>query len=153
MNESELTSVDALRLRQMAEQLNNVADVIEHKKPAPLKSGRVHELKAHPEPYAAMLSGAKTFEFRKDDRGFEVGDVLVIKEWAPSTAPSWQGYTGKETLREVTYILRGPKFDMPDGYVCMGIREVLAALVREKLSAHATHGRTPVASSGAPASL
>lgn len=135
MNPNEtLTANDALRLRQMAEQLNNVADVLQGKAPPPLKLGRVHELKCHKAAFEAMLTGAKPFEFRKDDRGFEVGDILVIKEWEQSTAPSWTGFTGRETLREVTYILRG-NFGMPAGYVCMGVREVLAAWCREKLDA------------------
>lgn len=44
---------------------------------------RIHHLKSWPEPFAALKSGTKTFEIRKDDRGFMVGDVLCLEEWEP----------------------------------------------------------------------
>lgn len=60
-----------------------------------------HDLKIWPEFYDQHLSGEKTFELRKDDRGFRVGDILCLKEWEP------QGhyYTGREMYRTVTHIL------------------------------------------------
>ena len=44
-----------------------------------------HELKCWPEPFEQMSSGAKTAEFRRDDRGFAVGDMLLLREWHPGT--------------------------------------------------------------------
>ena len=41
----------------------------------------IHELKIWPQYFDAIASGIKTFEVRKDDRGFAVGDTLVLKEW------------------------------------------------------------------------
>ncbi len=43
----------------------------------------VHELKCWPVPFAAMRDGTKRFEFRKDDRNYQVGDVLQNREWMP----------------------------------------------------------------------
>jgi hypothetical protein len=43
-----------------------------------------HELKCWPEFFQAILSGSKTFEARRDDRNFKVGDNLVLKEWTPA---------------------------------------------------------------------
>lgn len=78
-----------------------------------------HTLKIHPEPYAAVVHGDKTFEFRKDDRipRFEVGDQLVLEEYQPDLG----AHTGKFTKRRVTYILRGPAFGVPEGYCVMSI--------------------------------
>jgi hypothetical protein len=76
---------------------------------------RTHGLKCHPEPFTALLRGTKTFEFRKDDRGFAVGDLLHLREWDHETGL----YSGRDVVREVTYVLRGPAFGVPFGYVVM----------------------------------
>jgi hypothetical protein len=41
----------------------------------------IHDLKCWPEPFAAILSGEKRHEIRRDDRGFKVGDVLRLREY------------------------------------------------------------------------
>jgi hypothetical protein len=89
-----------------------------------------HHLKTHPEPFAALADGRRTFEYRADDgRGFEVGDVLVLEEWIPNAIAdgvTWPGkYTGRELRRRVTYLLHGPDFGVPEGYVVMGLAPVL----------------------------
>lgn len=79
----------------------------------------VHELKTWPEYFQAVWSGAKTFEVRKADRPFAVGDELDLREWDPETGE----YTGSFLSRIfVTYVLRGPGFGVEDGFVVMGFR-------------------------------
>ena len=39
-----------------------------------------HVLKVHEMPFAALASGAKTGEIRVDDRGFQVGDTVLLQE-------------------------------------------------------------------------
>lgn len=78
----------------------------------------IHELKTWPSFFAEVESGHKTFELRKDDRGFERGDVLELHEWDPE-----QGcYTGRATRREVSYVLRSADAlgGLADGYVILG---------------------------------
>lgn len=86
-----------------------------------------HNIKIWPEYFQAVLDGTKTFEVRKDDRGYQVGDTLVLQEWWPPEEVDGQwtiGFgTGRECRRTVTYILHGPAFGIEDGYVVMGIRE------------------------------
>jgi hypothetical protein len=60
----------------------------------------IHDLKCLPMYFGAVLSGAKKFEVRKDDRPFAVGDDLLIREWDGA-------YTGRECTRRITYVLRG----------------------------------------------
>ncbi len=82
---------------------------------------RVHELKTWPEHFAGLADGTKTFEIRKNDRGFRVGDILVLREWSKYTPPS-EHYSGREFRFSVTYILKDTGFLQP-GYVCMGIQK------------------------------
>lgn len=43
-----------------------------------------HELKTWPSYFTPVAAGEKTFEIRFDDRGYQRGDVLVLKEWDPA---------------------------------------------------------------------
>lgn len=81
-----------------------------------------HVLKTWPEPFAAIVRGDKTAEFRKDDRGYEVGDTLALHEWDPTT----EAYSGRIRAVEVTDIRRGGAFGIPDGYAMLSIRGMWA---------------------------
>lgn len=59
----------------------------------------------------------KTFEVRKNDRGFQVGDILHLREWLPP------GKWGPRNITcFVTYILEGPAFGIAKGYCVMAIK-------------------------------
>jgi len=75
------------------------------------------ELKAWPEYFADVLSEAKTFEARVDDRDFAVGDLLILREWDPAT-----GYTGRKTERRISYILKGGEFGIAKGWAILAIK-------------------------------
>jgi len=77
-----------------------------------------HELKTWPLYFEAVFMGHKTFEVRKCDRLFEVGDILILKEWYPES----KKYTGREIARRVTFILQGGQFGVEEGYVVMSIQ-------------------------------
>ena len=81
---------------------------------------RRHELKCDAEPYRAIEEGRKPWEFRRDDRGFMVGDELILKEWIASESR----FTGNEQFRAVGYILRGPSYGIPEGFCVMTLEEV-----------------------------
>ena len=86
---------------------------------------RFHEYKTWPEPFTAMRAGAKTADWRRDDRypTPEVGDLLRFREWDPVT----EEYSGVEIYAAVTYRLRSPEFEMPEGYmmICFRLGQVL----------------------------
>ena len=75
-----------------------------------------HELRTWPESFQAIVSGKKRYEVRPDDRDFEVGDLLVLREWDPTT----KTYSGNAVRAEVTYLTRG-QFGVPSGLVVMSI--------------------------------
>lgn len=62
----------------------------------------IHDLKTWPEFFARLWDGSKTFELRKDDRGFSVGDRLKLREWNPES----EEYSGREETRIISHILR-----------------------------------------------
>jgi hypothetical protein len=76
-----------------------------------------HALKTWPQYFAAVEAGRKDFEIRKDDRGFDVGDELVLQEWCPLMG----SYTGREVVRFVRFILRDFEGLQP-GYVAMSLQ-------------------------------
>lgn len=78
-----------------------------------------HDLKTWPEPFQAVISGDKTFEIRQDDRGFAVGDYLLLAEWDPTTGT----YTGHQVNARVDYIARDA-WGLPPGLVVMAITVV-----------------------------
>jgi hypothetical protein len=70
----------------------------------------VHELKIWPVYYQAVRSGSKTFEIRENDRGFQKGDRVVLREFdpdAPTGLVNVKGaYTGSLPLQfDVGFIL------------------------------------------------
>ena len=80
-----------------------------------------HALKTWPEYFKAIEDGSKTFEVRKFDRQFKVGDILLLQEWDNLTGQ----YTGNETAKVITYILAGDinKFGLFGDYCVMSIAE------------------------------
>ncbi|GEO68048.1 ASCH/PUA domain-containing protein [Levilactobacillus spicheri] len=74
-----------------------------------------HELKIQPDYFKAVFMGTKTFEIRKNDRGYKVGDMLILKEWVPEN----KRYTGKIVARKVTYIT---DYQQKPGYIVMAIK-------------------------------
>ena len=77
----------------------------------------IHELKVWPEEYQLLQIGKKEFEIRKNDRNFQVGDSINLREWNPKTAL----YTGRWMVRRITYIIQG-KFGLPDDICVMQLR-------------------------------
>lgn len=65
----------------------------------------IHALKTHPPHFADVLAGLKRAELRKDDRGFAIGDLLVLQEYEPRSPRS--GYTGRAVTVRVTHVLAG----------------------------------------------
>lgn len=89
-----------------------------------------HELKTERQYFQAILDGTKAFEIRReDDKRFEVGDVLVLRETIPPgvsfhgimVGKGWTLYTGRACTAEVTYLLRDAPY-VSDGYAALGIR-------------------------------
>ena len=78
---------------------------------------KIHYIKAWPEFFGPVKKKKKQFEMRKNDRDYKEGDILVLQEWNMGGT----GYTGKECVRVVTFILT-EGFGLMGGYCCMSVR-------------------------------
>ena len=83
---------------------------------------KTHELKTWPVFYKDIINGTKTFEVRNNDRNFQVGDTLLLREYDPDA----EDYTGAKTERKVSYILGNNPFFQLNGMVILGIQPVKA---------------------------
>ncbi len=80
-----------------------------------------HSLKCHPKPFRALWDGLKPYEVRHNDRGFEVGDTLILCEWEPDS----ETCTGRTVTARVTYMTRGGEWGLNPPLCVLGL-EVLA---------------------------
>lgn len=92
-----------------------------------------HELKSWPEFFQPIAEGWKTFELRKNDRNYQVGDVLILREWMPPPVNDNRGkYTDRTLIAKIKHIMHGagsvgtilPLHGLAQGYTILGI-EVL----------------------------
>lgn len=74
-----------------------------------------HDLKIWPEWFNLVIMRTKEFEIRKNDRPFQPGDTLRLKEYEPTTGT----YTGRVGICRVTCVLSNMPGLLP-GYVAMG---------------------------------
>ncbi|EKS1846878.1 DUF3850 domain-containing protein [Cronobacter muytjensii] len=72
-----------------------------------------HHLKILPEHFIPVLQGVKLAELRKNDRNYQVGDILVLCEWNGE-------YTGESCEREVVHVADVGSY-LP-GYVLLSMR-------------------------------
>lgn len=76
---------------------------------------KVHNLKIKPQYFKDVVSGIKTFEVRKNDCNFKVGDLMVLETYDN------EKFTGDFVNTEITYILDDPKY-CKKGYVILGFK-------------------------------
>lgn len=84
---------------------------------------RTHRLKTLPHYFERVQLGQKTFEIRKNDRDFQVGDILELEYYNPNE-PICVGYNYNYLSiikAEIKYILYGGKFGLDAEYCIMSI--------------------------------
>jgi hypothetical protein len=78
---------------------------------------RTHILKTDPDSWDAVDDGRKTAEFRLNDRGFRVGDGLMLlrnPENGDSTSDSVRYLNVK-----ISHMVDGPSYGIPEGYAML----------------------------------
>ena len=72
----------------------------------------IHELKLRQPWYGFVEAGIKTFEIRKNDRVYNVGDYVALNEWDPDS-----GYSGRKIMACICYVT---DYDQKPGVVVFG---------------------------------
>jgi hypothetical protein len=83
---------------------------------------RIHELKVAGVFFPALLEGKKRFEVRKNDRGFQIGDFLLLRELTELLV-----FTGSWVLHEVEFILDDVRYGLQDQHIVMSLSEPLVS--------------------------
>lgn len=78
-----------------------------------------HELKTLSPYWEAVQRGEKTFEVRRDDRGFQKGDTLRLYRTDSVSEIGWK--CNRWLDRRITYILTGGQLGIEPGFVVMGL--------------------------------
>lgn len=86
-----------------------------------MDEAKSHILKTWPEYMDSIVSGEKMFELRKNDRDFQVGDVLILVEYDPGS----KLFLKREVQKRITYILEGPAFGLKEGYCIMSLVDIV----------------------------
>lgn len=88
----------------------------------------VHDLKTLPVHFDAVHRGEKTFEIRRDDRGFQKGDTVRLRRFNPSIDDPrhWAAFPNSYPWleRRVLWILTGGQFGLEPGYVILALGSI-----------------------------
>lgn len=89
-----------------------------------MNAPKTHELKCWEPFFSEVESGVKTFDVRRDDRNYHVGDILVLRRYDPKA----DAYNGAFLYVKVAYVLRPEAFrplgldlGLADGFCVLGI--------------------------------
>jgi hypothetical protein len=79
-----------------------------------------HVVKCWPEFFDAIELGLKPFDVRRNDRDYQLCDILVLERYDPS-----YGYTEphKEMRKVISYVLAGGQFGIEPGFVVLGLAD------------------------------
>ena len=83
-----------------------------------------HIVKTWPAYFQAVKRGEKRFEIRRDDRGYQKGDLLEQREYDPQLGVTErQHYTGDHITHRIAYVLTGGQFGLEPGFVALSLEE------------------------------
>ncbi len=80
---------------------------------------KVHDLKIHPEYFAPVVAGKKRVEVRINNRDYNAGDTLILREYDPQ-----RGYTGQKVVALVTLRVLRAFVDNAAPYILLSIQLV-----------------------------
>lgn len=90
---------------------------------------KTHTLKCRMQYFVELCEGRKTFEIRKNDRGFQVGDLLELVAVSDNDKPLSGAFNQPlPLLYKVTYMT---DFAQQDGYVVLALADAHDAMAKD----------------------
>lgn len=105
--------------RETAKKLREKADEEKMQQLPSQQEKKVHDVKLGITFFDDVKTGRKTFELRKNDRGYKEGDIIVMHEYKDGTT------TGRTIEKKIVYMLEDFT-GLEDGYCILGLGEVKA---------------------------
>lgn len=105
--------------RETAKKLREKADEEKMQQLPSQQEKKVHDVKLGATFFDDVKTGRKTFELRKNDRGYKEGDTIVMHEYKDGTT------TGRTIEKKIVYMLEDFT-GLEDGYCVLGLGEVKA---------------------------
>lgn len=102
--------------RETAKKLREKADEEKMQQLPSQQEKKVHDVKLGTTFFDDVKSGRKTFELRKNDRGYKEGDTIVMHEYKDGTT------TGRTITKRIAYMLEDFT-GLEDGYCILGLGE------------------------------
>lgn len=107
--------LDSIRISEKIPPPNPPADFGVSAQSNALDKEKTHELKCWPKYFEAIVHRKKTFEVRYNDRGYSIGDVLILREYDNDK----KEYTRRQTRVRVTDTFAD--FGLQPGWLVMAI--------------------------------
>lgn len=105
--------------RETAKKLREKADEEKMQQLPSQQEKKVHDVKLGTTFFDDVKTGRKTFELRKNDRGYKEGDIIVMHEYKDGIT------TGRTIEKKIVYMLEDFT-GLEDGYCILGLGEVKA---------------------------
>lgn len=107
--------------RETAKKLREKADEEKMQQLPSQQEKKVHDVKLGTTFFDDVKTGRKTFELRKNDRGYKEGDTIVLHEYKDGTT------TGRTITKKIVYMLEDFT-GLEDGYCILGLGEAAETL-------------------------
>lgn len=86
---------------------------------------KLHELKIKHEYLVEVDMGRKMFELRKNDRDYQVGDLIRFIDIKQESKGDCDIYIDKDDLYKITYVLKDvPEYGLDKDYCILGIKKL-----------------------------
>lgn len=102
------------------EELNSILNLVKVINRSQKPDKKIHDLKCNTDLFDDIWYGRKLFELRKNDRGYSIGDTLLLNDYDPDL----EEYMVRTIAAEVSYIIED-RPGLEPGYCVLGLKDII----------------------------